>query len=189
VRVNAVLNYCLRSAWQLSKGLLWMNWQVQRSGPGPDKRRQSSSPATALWVEPVAYPPRERSFWARIGPRASPSIFSGIADKAASSSGPPRLRSALGFTRDRSLPFGSSAPFCRERLACGLDAITISGRLGHGSLAIMLRVHGHWFPNERYRLQGSWRRALPKAPNQSGYGSGSQIARADDMLEVFVASC
>jgi hypothetical protein len=28
-----------------------MNWQMERSGPGPDKRRQSSSPATALWVE------------------------------------------------------------------------------------------------------------------------------------------
>ncbi len=123
--------------------------------------------------KPVACPPRERSSWARIGPRASPSIFSGIADKAASSSDPPRLRSALGFTRDRGLPFGSSVPFCRERLACGLDAITISGRLGHGSLAIMLRVHGHWFPNDWYRLQGSWRRALPKAPSQSGYGSGS----------------
>jgi hypothetical protein len=168
VRVNAVLNYCLRNAWQLSKGLLWMNWQMRRSDSGPasaasfiagDRRRRS---------KPVGYPPRERSSGARIGPRASLSMFSGIADKAASSSGPPRLRSAFGFTRDRSLPFGWSLPFCRERPACGLDAMTISGRLGHGSLAIMLRVHGHWFPNERYRPQGSWRRALPKAPNQSG---------------------
>jgi hypothetical protein len=156
-----------------------------RSGPGPTSAARAHRRRRRCGPKPVGYPPRERSSGARIGPRASLSMFSGIADKAASSSDPPRLRSALGFTRDRGLPFGSSVPFCRERPACGLDAITISGRLGDGSRAVM---RSRSLVSERpCRLQKTVETSFAQGSEPIRARLGLSRSRADGILEVFVA--
>jgi hypothetical protein len=108
MNVNTVLKYGTRSAWQLIEGLLWVDPMAKGRHRHPVVVPVDRTEGTRA-ARPGRSTPRERSSRARFQPGTAGRIRPGIADKAASSGDPPRLRFRFGFTRDRGLPFGSSA--------------------------------------------------------------------------------